>query len=42
VKQTAQAQQQEEANAKVQQKEKLATFKRVYSACMEACDYSVK
>jgi hypothetical protein len=41
-KQTAQAQQQEEADAKAQHKEKLDTFKRAYSACMEARNYSVK
>jgi hypothetical protein len=40
--QTAQAQQQEEAQAKAQHQEKIDTFKRAYTACMEARDYSVK
>ena len=40
--QTAQAQQQEEAQAKAQNQEKIDTFKRAYTACMEARNYSVK
>jgi len=40
--QTAQAQQQEEAEAKAQYQQKIDTFKRAYTACMEARDYSVK
>lgn len=40
--QTAQAQQQEEAQAKARYQEKIDTFKRAYTACMEARDYSVK
>jgi hypothetical protein len=40
--QTAQAQQQEEAQAKAQYQEKINTFKRAYSACMEARNYSIK
>jgi hypothetical protein len=40
--QTAQAQQQEDAQLKAQHQEKLDTFKRAYSACLESKDYSVK
>ena len=40
--QTAQAQQQEEAQAQAQHQAKIDTFKRAYTACMEARNYSVK
>jgi hypothetical protein len=40
--QTAQAQQQDEGQANAQHQEKLNTFKRAYTACMEARNYSVK
>jgi hypothetical protein len=40
--QTAQAQQQQEAQANAQYQEKLNTFKRAYTACMEARNYSLK
>lgn len=40
--QTAQAQQQEEGQAKAQYQGKLDTFKRAFSACMDAKNYSVK
>ncbi len=40
--QTAQAQQQQEAQAKAQSQQKMDTFKRAYTACMEARNYSVK
>ncbi len=40
--QTGQAQQQQEAQAKAQYQEKLNTFKRAYTACMEARNYSVQ
>jgi len=40
--QTAQAQQHEEAQTKAQYQEKINTFKRAYTACMEAREYSVK
>jgi hypothetical protein len=40
--QTAQAQQQEEAQAKAQYQQTIDTFKRAYTACMEARNYSVK
>jgi hypothetical protein len=39
---TAQAQQQEESQDKAKHQETLNTFKRAYSACMEARDYSIK
>jgi len=40
--QTAQAQQQEESQANAAYQSKMDTFKRAYTACMEARDYSVK
>ncbi len=40
--QTAQAQQQEEAQGNAQHQAQIDTFKRAYSACMEARNYSVK
>lgn len=40
--QTAQAQQQSEAEAKAQYQGKQDTFKRAFSACMDARSYSVK
>jgi hypothetical protein len=40
--QTAQAQQQQEAQANAQYQAKVDTFKRAYTACMDARSYSVK
>jgi hypothetical protein len=40
--QTAQAQQQAQNQATAQQQQKLDTFKRAFSACMDARGYSVK
>jgi hypothetical protein len=40
--QTAQAQQQEDAQAQAQHQAQIDTFKRAYTACMEARNYSVK
>jgi len=40
--QTAQAQQQEEAQGNAQHQAQIDTFKRAYTACMEARNYSVK
>ena len=40
--QTAQAQQQAQADANAQHQGGLDTFKRAFSACMDAREYSVK
>ena len=39
---TAQQQQQEEAQAKAQHQQRIDTFKRAFSACMESRGYSIK